>query len=108
MVPNPDLNNWAQRKAAEVLKSIPSYHLIEEAYLFGSAVSGNFTDDSDLDILVVTKDEPSMNQIQSEVYKFKFTDIAVDWIFKTKDSFDARKDFGGVTYVAFHSGMKLK
>jgi predicted nucleotidyltransferase len=108
MAPNPKLNNWAQNKAIEVLKSVPSYDLISEAYLFGSAVDGNFTYDSDLDILIVTKDEASISQIQNEVYKLNFTDIAIDWIFKTKEAFDERKNFGGVTFVAYHSGMKLK
>ena len=50
--------------------------------LFGSSVEGVFTDDSDLDFVVVTKDETSIKQLQKEVYAPRFTDIAVDWIFK--------------------------
>ncbi|MFN7904105.1 MAG: nucleotidyltransferase domain-containing protein [Pseudobdellovibrionaceae bacterium] len=66
-----------------------------EAYLFGSAVDGVFTDDSDLDFVVVAKNEVALKQLQKEVYSPRFTDIAVDWIFKTKDSFDERKEFSG-------------
>lgn len=108
MVHDPEMNGWARRKAVEVLNSIPSQHLILEAYLFGSAVYGNFTADSDLDFVVVAKDEVSIRQLQKEVYAPRFTDIAVDWIFKTKKSFDERKDFGGVCFVAYHNGERLR
>lgn len=108
MIHNPEMNKWAQQKAAEVLNSIPSQDLILEAYLFGSAVDGNFTEDSDLDFIVVTKDQASIKHLQKEVYSPRFTDIAIDWIFKTKESFDERKDFGGVCFVAFHNGKKLQ
>lgn len=108
MIPNPAMNQWAQQKAVEVLNAIPSQDLILEAYLFGSAVEGVFTDDSDLDFVVVVKDEASIKQLQKEVYAPRFTDIAIDWIFKTKKSFDERKDFGGVCFDAFHHGKKLR
>ncbi len=108
MTPNPAMNQWAQKKAVEVMNSIPSQDLILEAYLFGSAVDGVFTDDSDLDFVVVAKNEVAIKQLQKEVYSPRFTDIAIDWIFKTKESFDERKDFGGVCFDAFHYGKKLK
>ena len=105
---SPDDNIWAQEKAVEVLDSIPSQNLILEAYLFGSAIDGVFTPDSDLDFVVVAKDEVAIKQLQKEVYSPRFTDIAIDWIFKTKDSFDERKNYGGVCFVAFHSGKKMR
>lgn len=108
MIPNPAMNQWAQQKAVEVLNSIHSQDLILEAYLFGSAVDGVFTDDSDLDFVVVANDEAAIKQLQKEVYSPRFTDIAIDWIFKTKTSFDERKDFGGVCFDAFHHGKKLR
>ena len=108
MLHNPEMNKWAQQKAVEVLNSIPSQHLILEAYLFGSAVDGNFTDESDLDFIIVARDQAAIKQLQKDVYTRKFTDIAIDWIFKTKASFDERKDFGGVCFDAFHHGKKLR
>jgi predicted nucleotidyltransferase len=108
LVHDPQMNLWAQKKAVEILDSIPSKNLILEAYLFGSAVDGNFTESSDLDFVIVTRDQVSMRQLQKEVYSPRFTDIAVDWIFKTKESFDERKDFGGVCFDAFHYGKKLR
>lgn len=105
---NPAMNEWAQQKAVQVLNSIPSQNLIVEAYLFGSAVDGVFTTDSDLDFIVVANDEIAIKQLQKEVYSPRFTDIAIDWIFKTKESFEERKNFGGVCFVAFHNGKKLR
>jgi predicted nucleotidyltransferase len=78
------------------------------AYLFGSAANGNFTSDSDLDFIIVAKNQAANKQLQNEVYSPRFTDIAIDWIFKTKESFDKRKNFGGVCFDAFHSGMRLR
>lgn len=108
MISNPAMNQWAQQKAVEVLNSIPSQKLILEAYLFGSAVDGVFTEDSDLDFVIVAKDQASVSQLQNEVYVLRFADIAIDWIFKTKESFDERKNYGGVCFVAFHSGKRLR
>lgn len=108
MTLNPAMNQWAQQKAMEVLNSIPSQDFILEAYLFGSAVEGVFTDDSDLDFVVVAQDEASIRQLQKEVYSPRFADIAIDWIFKTKISFEERKNFGGVCFDAFHHGKRLR
>lgn len=108
LVHKPEMNEWALQKAVEVLNTIPSQDLILEAYLFGSAVYGNFTLDSDLDFIIVTKDQASIKQLQKEVYRPRFADIAIDWIFKTKESFDERKNFGGACFVAFHDGRRLR
>jgi len=108
MIPDPAMNQWAQKKALDVLASIPSQNLISEAYLFGSAVDGVFTSDSDLDLVIVVEDEAAIQQLQKEVYQPRFTDIAIDWIFKTRDSFEERKNLGGVCFVAFHCGKKLR
>ncbi len=105
---DPQKNLWAQEKAMCVINSIPSQNLILEAYLFGSAVNGVFTEDSDLDFVVIVKDETAIKQLEKEVYSPRFTDIAIDWVFKTKESFEIRKDLGGVCYEAYHYGKKLK
>jgi predicted nucleotidyltransferase len=105
---SPEDNLWAQKKAAEILNLIPSQNLILEAYLFGSAVDGIFTPNSDLDFIIVAHDEMAIKQLQKEVYSPRFADVAIDWIFKTKASFDERKNYGGVCFVAFHSGRKLR
>lgn len=108
MTANPDMNKWAQNKANEVLKSIPSQNLILDVYLFGSSVDGVFTDESDLDFVIIAENNTAIQQLQKEVYAARFSDIAIDWIFKTKASFEERKNIGGVCFDAFHYGMKLR
>ncbi len=95
------------QKAGQIINSIPSKNLILEAYLFGSSVSGVFTHDSDLDLLVVVAEADQIKLLMSEVYKVGFADIAIDWIFKTASDFAIRKDFGGVCFEAYHHGKKI-
>lgn len=108
MIHNPEANRWAHAKALEVLDRVHSQQLILEAYLFGSAAYGNFSDNSDLDIVVVAPDVLSVAQLKKEVYRKEFSDVAIDWIFKTKEDFDARKEKGGVCFVAFNDGIRLR
>jgi predicted nucleotidyltransferase len=108
LVHDPEMNAWARQKAVDVLNAIPSQDLILEAYLFGSAANGNFTVNSDLDFLVVTKDFAAVRQLRKEVYAPRFSDVAIDWIFKTKESFDERKQIGGVCFIAFREGIRLR
>jgi hypothetical protein len=58
--------------------------------------------------LVVTSDESAIKELQKQVYSPRFANIAVDWIFKTKSSFDERKNLGGVCFVAIREGIRLK
>lgn len=108
LVHDPRMNEWARQKAAEIVASIPSNALILEAYLFGSAVDGNFTPDSDLDIILVAETQENIDQLKREVFSARFADIAIDWIFKTKGAFDERKNLGGVCFVASRDGMRLR
>ena len=96
-----------QEKARKLVASIPSKNLILEAFLFGSAVDGTFTEDSDLDILLVVNEAAHIKKILKEVSVPHFSDIAVDWIVKTSEEFSKRKSLGGVCFEAFHHGKKL-
>lgn len=94
-------------KARGLISKLSTQVKIEEAYLFGSGVNGKMTPDSDLDILVVFSDQPKVKLAYGVVSKPYFSDIAVDWIFKTKKDFQGRKEIGGVCFEAFHHGVKL-
>ncbi len=100
--------SWAKEKASQILNSVPSQDLIFEAFLFGSASQGRFSAHSDFDFLIVTQDESSIKQLQKEVYSARFADVAIDWIFKTKEEFQERKSFGGVCFIAFNEGIKIR
>lgn len=96
-------NEWAQKKATEVVNSIPSVDLVIGAYLFGSSVNGVFTPDSDLDNLIVASDFDAIMKLQKEVYTARFADIAIDWIFKTQSYFETQKIL--VVFVLKHFTM---
>jgi len=36
-----------------------------------------------------------------------FSDVAVDWIIQTKSDFETKKKIGGVSMIAFESGIEL-
>ncbi len=95
-------------KAQFIINQIPSQNLIAEAYLFGSAVNGKFTVDSDFDFVISCKTAVDIKKLQKEVYSANFSDIAIDWIFKLADEFEVRKNMGGVCFEAFHYGKKMK
>jgi len=102
------LQSQGQAEAKRLIDALSQEGLVLEAYLFGSAVHGPFTEDSDLDILIVTHDETSIKSLQKQVYRPRFSNFAVDWIFKTKTNFNEKKDLGGVCFIATREGIKLK
>lgn len=106
--PNNQVNFDPIQKAQSVINQIPSQNLIIEAYLFGSAVNGIFTPDSDLDFVLSCKTTDDIKKLQKEVYSANFSDIAIDWIFKLTEEFENRKNMGGVCFEAFHYGKKMK
>lgn len=78
-----------------------------KAYLFGSGAYGKITIDSDLDILVIFSNEERLESAKKVVYSPSFSDVAVDWIFKTSSDFDKYKNYGGICFDAFHHGIEF-
>jgi predicted nucleotidyltransferase len=78
-----------------------------EFYLFGSCAEGLNTQNSDLDILVVVANEADIKICYKEVTKPFFSEIAVDWIVKTKKEFELEKNIGGVSRIAYTIGKRL-
>jgi predicted nucleotidyltransferase len=96
-----------QEKSTGIIRSFECANLIQTAYLFGSGAIGTMTPDSDLDLLLVFANDVDLNTAKTEIIHAR-QDIAIDWIFKTAADFEKEKDFGGVTYDAFHFGKKIK
>lgn len=80
---------------------------LQKAFLFGSGARNRLTPDSDLDILVVLNDLSQGKVAYKIVGQKNFSPIAVDWIFKDIESFEIRKNLGGVCFEAFHHGIKI-
>ncbi len=93
-------------KIKEILNSLLLVDVVHEAYLFGSAVNGIMTADSDLDIVLVFQNQTDLDEVKKEIFSKRF-DIAIDWIFKIKSEFEERKNLGGICFEAFHRGQKI-
>lgn len=97
-----------EKIAKELISKLSERVSILEAYLFGSAVEGRMTRDSDIDLLVIIADDASDGEVYAEVNKPFFSSIAVDWIVLHRSQFDQKKNYGGVAFIAFHQGKKLE
>jgi predicted nucleotidyltransferase len=77
-------------------------------YIFGSAINGNFTAESDIDILVVLEDQKSIREVQALIVRLGQKEWPIDWILKEKSDFERRSEIGGVCFIAKAQGRRLK
>lgn len=66
----------------------------EKIILFGSAVSGQMTHDSDLDFLLVKDDNKTRHDRMVEVYRLVDKDIAADFLVYTPKELATRVQMG--------------
>ncbi len=66
----------------------------EKIILFGSAVKGSITPDSDLDFLLVKDDNKSRHDRMVEVYRLVDKDIAADFLIYTQEELALRVKMG--------------
>lgn len=66
----------------------------EKIILFGSAVSGKFTSNSDLDFLIIKDDKKSFHDRIVDVYNLVKKNIATDFIVYTPKEFNERVRLG--------------
>lgn len=95
--------------AQELVKRVLTAAKPDRIILFGSAVSGQMTQDSDIDLLVV---ERSPNNTREESVKIRraLGDLGfpVDVIVISTERFEETKDiFGGISYPANKYGRVL-
>ncbi len=74
-------------------------------YLFGSAAKGHFSYSSDLDFALIfkTKDEALVAK-KKILGLLILANCPVDVLFFDLDTFEQRKNYGGVCFEIFHSG----
>lgn len=70
-------------------------------------VSSQFTKDSDIDFLLVFESQKDLDAAKKIIYAKPLSSVGIDYILKTSDDFNARKDLGGACYEAYHYGEKL-
>jgi predicted nucleotidyltransferase len=93
----------------EIVRRVLSVAKPERIILFGSAVTGRLTPDSDLDLLIV-ESAPASRHEESVKIRRAIGEIGfpVDVIVISKDRFEATKTiFGGIAYPAHKYGVVL-
>lgn len=91
------------------LSFIESRCLFKEVYLFGSAARGEMTDFSDLDFLVVCRNEADLKYSKQNYYLHHHGNVwPVDIIFVTAEEYEKRSKTGGVCMVCKQEGRLLK
>ena len=93
--------------AKELFHKVKANLAVEEAYLFGSSAEMKNTPDSDLDILLIVPDGQDLKQAYSLIHKSYTPTIAVDWIVMHKEDFNLKKEIGGVSRIAFLTGIRI-
>lgn len=79
----------------------------EKIYLFGSAVSGQMTEDSDLDFLIIKDDKKDPYHRIVEVYHLIEKDIAADFLVYTPQEFAERLRLGDPFITSILSEGKM-
>jgi predicted nucleotidyltransferase len=75
--------NRLHENLARILVALEKYYAPEQVILFGSLASGNVTDTSDLDLLIVKKTEKRFFDRIREVVNICDYDIGVDFLVYT-------------------------
>lgn len=81
----------------------------ERIILFGSAAEGRFVEGSDLDFLLVLSDVPTLQKARRDIRALGRLSptIPIDLVFVSKDQFEAKKNLGGICFIAEHDGQDL-
>lgn len=104
---------YVEAQVQAILSGILSICQPVKVYLFGSAAEGRFTDQSDLDFLIVIDEEKYIALEELKRIKKKWAHLQpiishpVDVLWYTKELFEAKKSIGGVAMIAFEEGKLI-
>lgn len=77
-------------------------------YLVGSAARGEMTDQSDLDFLVIFKDDAALKDGKKNYYQARVGDLwPVDVVFMTLSAYMEKSKIGGISMVCEKEGKLL-
>ena len=95
--------------AADIAAKLRSVSGVKRIVLFGSAAEDRFRVGSDLDFLLIfgSLDELKEGRNGIRGLGLLHSDIPIDLVFVTEDRFNAKKDIGGVCFVAHKDGVEL-
>ncbi len=77
-------------------------------YIFGSYTKDQFTAASDLDLSIIIPDLLSEKEFLVKLKKEgPLSDWPLDLVIVNKSRFENRKDYGGICFEVYHSGIEL-
>lgn len=98
------LNQEIDRIAGIIVTSTDPLRVV----LFGSASDGRFTINSDIDLLIVFKDESQFKTAQTKLASLKIRPHwPCDYLFVSEARYQNMKDIGGPIFMAHHHGKVL-
>ena len=82
---------------------------IQKVILFGSRARGNFNEDSDIDLIIVSDDFQDMNFFErvKKMYDYWEIDYPVDFICYTSGEFDKLKKRVSIVTQAIKEGIEI-
>jgi predicted nucleotidyltransferase len=99
---------WVIGESRRIAKTIVEVTKPRTLYLFGSAVEGKMTDQSDFDLLSIYEDSPSLRCAQKALLPYyPLSNYPVDIVWVTKERFEKMSGIGGVCMVAYEEGRCL-
>lgn len=92
----------------QLVRAIAGTGDVVAVYLFGSVADCRESDQSDIDLLVVTAGRQEIRSAQEKLRGIqKMTPFPVDLVWVEQAQFDRKKSLGGVCMIAFEDGHCL-
>jgi len=96
------------REVANILFKLTSLVAVNAVYLFGSAADGTMNTLSDIDLCVVFPSKAALVESKRKIFSNgAFSLFSIDWILIDQETFDQKKDLGGVCFDVFHYGRRI-
>lgn len=80
---------------------------VDKILLFGSAVDGKMTSDSDLDLLVIHSEDIPSKVFYKKLSKQRFSHLPLDILAKSVESHKKDQEIGGVSFIAEKEGVVI-
>jgi predicted nucleotidyltransferase len=99
--------NWVNHEALRITALLSASKPVR-IILFGSAAENKMTDQSDFDFLVVHSTQDAIKKAQKDLHPhYPLSEYPVDIIWLTVAEFEAKREIGGVSFIAAREGKIL-
>jgi len=103
-IPYDDVRQEVEASITKVADEINPYAI----YLFGSLARDEFTDQSDIDLLIITHSVDDIRAARKAVAKIRpFSRFPVDVVWMSRDDFVKRANIGGIAQIVKEEGRLM-